>query len=85
MNLTYTIARYEYLTDGRFLVAFNIKDNLENSAYVESELKSSDISGKSTQEVCQLAFNAIKDKIDQIKENFEVKHKSAVGYQFIPE
>jgi len=85
MNITYTIARYEYISDGKFLVAFNIKDEFENSAYVESELKSSDISGKSTQEICQLAFNTIKNRIDQIKENFAIKHKSVVGYQFIPE
>jgi len=85
MNITYTIARYEYISDGKFLVAFNIKDEFENSAYVESELKSSDISGKTAQEICQLAYNSIKTRIEEIKNNFSIKNNLKVGYQFIPE
>lgn len=85
MNLTYTIARYEYLTSGKFLVAFNIKDDFENSAYIESELESASVSGKTAQEICQLAYESIKSKIDQLKIDFAAKNNLKVGYQFIPE
>lgn len=85
MNITYTIARYEQIQPDEFLVAFNIKDDNDNSAYIESSIPSSEISGKTTQEVCQLAYNNILDKIESIKVDFEKKYVSKIGYQFVPE
>jgi hypothetical protein len=84
-NITYTIARYEQVKPDIFLVAFNIKDENDNSAYIEYLLKSSQVSGKTTQEVCQLAYKQLLPQIEEIKLNFEQKTLSKVGYIFIPE
>ena len=85
MKLTYTIARYEQIKSNIFLVAFNIKDDSENSAYVECELMSSEISNKNSQEICELAFQKLKNQIESIKNDFKNKKNLKVGYQFIPE
>lgn len=85
MNIIYTIARYEFIDKDRFLVGFNVKDDFENSAYVEHILSSSEISGKTTQEICQLAYSSLKNKIESLKQAFEQNNNSKIGYQFIPE
>ncbi len=85
MNISYTIARYEQLTPDTFLVAFNIKDDGDNSAYVESSLSSSEISGKTAQQICQLAYNSISGKVESIKQAFEKNNGMKVGFQFIPD
>lgn len=82
--MTYTIARYESLKNDRFLVGFNLIDDNENSAYVEALLSSADIEGKTQEEVCQLAYEAAKDKIDIIKADFEAKNESILGRVFVP-
>ena len=82
--MTYTIARYENLKNDRFLVGFNLFDDNENSAYVESILLSSDIEGKTQEEVCQLAYEAAKGKIDVIKADFAAKNESILGRVFVP-
>ena len=82
--MTYTIARYESLENDRFLVGFNLIDDNENSAYVESLLSSADIEGKTQEEVCQLAYESAKDKIDIIKADFEAKNESILGRVFVP-
>jgi len=85
MNIQYTIARYEK-TSGYFLVAFNVT-NLDNndSAYVESHLTMDEISEKTSQEICQLAFDKIKIKIDKIKNRFQTSEASFIGYKFLPD
>jgi hypothetical protein len=85
MNIQYTIARYEK-TSGYFLVAFNVT-NLDNndSAYVESHLTMDEIFEKTSQEICQLAFDKIKTKIDKIKTKLESSEKCVVGYKFLPD
>jgi hypothetical protein len=85
MNITYTIARYESLNNETFLVAFNMKDENDNSAYIESLLDISETSGKTAQEVCQLAYEKIKDKIESIKSSFEKQNAVKVGYEFVPD
>lgn len=82
--MTYTIARYESLENDRFLVGFNLVDDNENSAYVEALLSSANIEGKTQEEVCQLAYEAAKDKIDVIKADFEAKNESILGRVFVP-
>jgi len=82
--MTYTIARYESLKNDRFLVGFNLVDDNENSAYVEALLSSADIEGKTQEEVCQLAYEVAKDKIDVIKADFEAKNESILGRVFVP-
>lgn len=82
--MTYTIARYENAKNDQFLVGFNLADDNENAAYVEALLSTSDIEGKTQEEVCQLAYEAAKDKIDVIKADFEAKNESILGRVFVP-
>jgi len=82
--MTYTIARYESLENDKFLVGFNLADDNENAAYVEALLSTSDIEGKTQEEVCQLAYEAAQDKIDIIKADFEAKNESILGRVFVP-
>lgn len=83
MNITYTIARYEMLPNN-FLVAFNINSENGDSVYTESYLTLEEIKNKTSQEICQLAYEKIKDTIDEIKLKFQKNAVSIVGYQFIP-
>lgn len=83
MNITYTIARFEQCS-GYFLVAFNIISENGDSIYLESPLNNEEIVEKTSQEICQLAYDKIKSKINQIKTKFEQNSISIVGYQFIP-
>lgn len=85
MNITYTIARYDKLSNENFLVAFNVKDEDGDSFYIESPLLLSDISGKTPNEVCQLAYDSIKIKIEETLARMQEQKASKVGYQFIPE
>lgn len=87
MNTIYKIARYKQISDNTFLVAFNIKNDNDSWFYIESQLDMSEISGKTPNEICQLAYSKIKDEIDSTllrlqKENVT---QAKVGYQFIPE
>lgn len=85
MNIIYTIARYEKISNENFLVAFNIKDESGDSFYIESVILLSDISAKTPNEVCQLAYNNIKSKIEESLLRMQQQKSSKVGYQFIPE
>jgi len=85
MNIIYTIARYEKLSNENFLVAFNVKDGDSDSFYIECILPLSDISAKTTTEVCQLAYNNLKTKIDETLARLQQQKTSKIGYQFIPE
>jgi hypothetical protein len=85
MNITYTIARYDKLNSDVFLVAFNVTNEAGDSFYIESPLDLSDISAKTTTEVCQLAYDKIKTKIENVLSRLEAQKISKIGYQFIPE
>lgn len=85
MNITYTIARYDKLNSDIFLVAFNVTTDSGDSFYIESPLNLSDTSAKTANEVCQLAYDNIKIKIEEVLARLEVQKNSKVGYQFIPE
>lgn len=82
--MTYTIARYESLEEDRFVVGFNLIDDNENSAYIEALLNKSDIAAKTQEEVCQLAYDSVKDKVDKIEADFEAKNESILGRIFVP-
>jgi hypothetical protein len=82
--MIYTIARYEDMGGDQFLVGFNLGDDNGNSAYVESVLQKSDISGKTQEEICQLAYDNVKTTIDNIKSDFESRQESIVGRVFVP-
>jgi len=82
--MIYTIARYEDMGGDQFLVGFNLGDDNGNSAYVESVLQKSDISGKTQEEICQLAYDNVKTTIDNIKSDFESRQESVLGKVFVP-
>jgi len=82
--MTYTIARYENVKNDQYLVGFNLTDDNENAAYVEAVLNKSDIAAKTQEEVCQLAYNSVKDKMDKIEADFEAKNESILGRIFVP-
>jgi hypothetical protein len=85
MNIIYTIARYELISADTFLVAFNIKDESNSSFYIESPLSLSQTSGKTPTEICQLAYDNVKTKIEEILNRLQQQKTSKVGFQFIPE
>ena len=85
MNITYTIARYELINDNTFLVAFNVKSESNSSFYIESPLTLSETSGKTAPEICQLAYDKIKTKIEEILNRLQQQKDCKVGFQFIPE
>jgi|LakMenEpi03Aug12_release.lakeMendotaPanAssembly.Ray.scaffolds.fasta_scaffold79292_6 hypothetical protein len=85
MNITYTIARYELINDNTFLVAFNVKSESNSSFYIESPLTLSETSGKTATEICQLAYDKIKTKIEEILNRLQQQKDCKVGFQFIPE
>lgn len=85
MNTIYKIARYEQLNNNIFLVAFNVKDDSDSWFYIESQLDMSEISEKTPNEVCQLAYSKIKDKIDSTLLRLQQENATKVGYQFIPQ
>lgn len=82
--MIYTVARYESLDDNQFLVGFNLSDDNENSAYVESILDLSEINGKTQEEVCQLAYDAAQEQINKFKERFNQNSESVIGRVFVP-
>jgi hypothetical protein len=82
--MIYTIARYEDMGGDQFLVGFNLGDDNGNSAYVESVLQKSDISGKTQEEICQLAYDNVKTTINNIKSDFESRQESVLGKVFVP-
>jgi len=47
-------------------------------------LQTSDICEKTKQEVCQLAYDNLKPKIEELKTKFLESQSSIVGYQFVP-
>lgn len=82
--LSYTIARYEQIKSNNFLIAFNISDENGNSAYVETEIHSSQVSSKSVQEICEIAYKQIQPKIEKIQQDFQKNNALKIGYRFIP-
>ena len=82
--MTYTISKYEILkNNSSFVVGFNLTDENENAAYVESILDIDDIENKTQEEVCQLAYEKIKEKIKRIELDFIEKNESILGKVFV--
>jgi hypothetical protein len=83
--MTYTISKYEILKNNfNFVVGFNLTDDNENAGYVESILDIVDIENKTQEEVCQLAYEKIKEKIKRIELDFIEKNESILGKVFVP-
>jgi hypothetical protein len=84
MNTTYKIARYEQVNNEDFLVAFNVQVDDCHTFYIESVLPLNLINGKTSQEVCQLAYENIKDNISNIVNRLKLQSQIKVGSEFIP-
>ena len=88
-NIEYKIQRYElYPPDEStsFVVGFKISDTLNNnrSGYIEALVPLEEASGKTSNEICQLAYNKIKLEIDNLVNDLVSKRNSLTGYTFIP-
>jgi len=84
MNSTYKIARYEQVNNENFLVAFNVQADDCPTFYIESVLPLNLINGKTSQEVCQLAYENIKDNISNIINRLKLQSQIKVGSEFTP-
>ena len=84
MNTTYKIARYEQVNNEDFLVAFNVQVDDCPIFYIESVLPLNLINGKTSQEVCQLAYENIKDNISNIVNRLKLQSQIKIGSEFIP-
>jgi len=84
MNITYTIARYEQMNKEDFLVAFNVQIEDYEIFYIESVLPLSSINEKTSQQVCQLAYENIKINVLNIIENLKSQSQIKIGSEFKP-
>jgi hypothetical protein len=84
MNITYTIARYEQMDKEDFLVAFNVKAEDYGIFYIESVLPLSSINEKTSQQVCQLAYENIKTNVLNIIESLKSQSQIKIGSEFKP-
>jgi hypothetical protein len=84
MNITYTIARYEQMNKEDFLVDFNVQIEDYEIFYIESVLPLSSINEKTSQQVCQLAYENIKINVLNIIENLKLQSQIKIGSEFKP-
>ena len=84
MNITYKIARYEQIDKEDFLVAFNVKAEDYEIFYIESILPLSSINEKTSQQVCQLAYENIKINVLNIIESLKSQSQIKIGSEFKP-
>jgi hypothetical protein len=87
MQLSIIISRYEmYPTENpvHIVVGFKILcESLGRHEYVESNVLLSEASGLSDHEVCDLAYNKIKNKIKSVSDRI-TKTQPVLGAEFIP-
>jgi len=84
MNLIYKIARYEQVNNEDFLVAFNVQADDCPPFYIESVLPLNSVNQKTSQEVCQLAYENIKDNILNTINRLKLQSSIQIGSEFIP-
>lgn len=88
-NIEYKIQRYELYPPNEstsFVIGFKISDILNNnrSGYIEALVSLEEASGKTSNEICQLAYNKIKKEIDFLVNDLISKRNQLLGYTFIP-
>lgn len=87
-NIEYIIQRYETYppeNSDSFIVGFKILDKTNNkSAYAEGMVPLSEISGKTSNEICQMIYTKIKPQIDIVTNDLISKRNSLTGFTFIP-
>jgi hypothetical protein len=84
-NIKIIINRYELFPDpskGR-IVGFLIKNtDTDKAEYIESVV-STDLSNKTENEICKIAYDQIKEQIESISKRLS-ESSSVVGSEFIP-
>jgi hypothetical protein len=87
-NLEYKIYRHELYpieNPNSTVVGFLITDNETNkTAVLETNVSIAECNGKTPEEVCQIAFEQLKDKIERIKQDFQKNRESVIGKVFLP-
>jgi len=67
------------------VVGFLITDTTnDRTAVVETNVDIIECNSKTSEEVCQIAYNQLKDKIDRIKADFLKNRESVIGKVFLP-
>ena len=88
-NIEFKIQRYElYPPDESdcFVIGFKIIDlsNNNRTGYVETTVPLTDCSGKTSNEICQIAYDKIKNQIDIIVNDLLCIRGYLTNYTFIP-
>lgn len=87
-NIEYKIYRHEIYPETNpqcTVVGFTIVDTTnEKTAVIEEIVPIAECNGKTPEEVCQIAFNKAKPRIDIIKADFQKNRESIIGKVFLP-
>jgi hypothetical protein len=88
-NIEYKIQRYELYPPEEstsFVVGFKISDILNNnrSGYIEALIPLTEASGKTSNEICQLAYNKIRPEINTLVNDLISRRNNLIGYTFVP-
>lgn len=87
-NIEYTICRYElYPPDFHtsIVVGFLVKDTTTDATgTLEHQVTLEEASGKSENEVCNIAFAKLSDRNQSLLEYFQKRRDSVAGSYFIP-
>ncbi len=85
--IKYIIQRFEINDSANpsyYIVGFKIVCDInQRDFYVETQIDYKDCKDKSDNEICVLAYNKLKPKIDEISEEL-VKKKFIIGSEFVP-
>ena len=87
-EIEYKIYKYEFCPvndSNRIIVGFLITDTTNNrSLNVEETIPLVDSAGKDEEEVCQMAYERVKDAIEALKQKLLSKRDSVIGKVFLP-
>lgn len=87
-EIEYKIYKYELCPvddPDRIVVGFLITDTTNNkSLNVEEVVTLAESTGKDQEEVCQIAYEKTKDRIEVLKQKLLSKRESVVGKIFLP-
>ena len=88
-DIEFKIQRYElYPPDysNCYVIGFRITDllNKNNTGYAETTIPISDCANKTSNEICQIAYNKIKPTIDVIINDLINKRNNLTGFIFVP-
>jgi len=87
-NLEFKIYRHDFYPEQNpvhAVIGFLIIDTeTDKTAVLETNVSIAECNGKTPEEVCQIAFEQLKDKIERIKQDFQKNRDSVIGKVFLP-